>query len=307
MQGRLYDSPSFTQLYGILSLALERFAQPQGLHISAGILYWDEVVGVEEYNIYLNDELIIRTDSTFIDLNNFVKEAGESTVGVQSIGDLTHSNSLTSTLVFNVYSITTVYRYCYGSNRKRLLVEGTPYISVLHALDGYTLDDAYVSITSNGEDITGRVYSDYTITILYIDGDLYIRALADSTVLSVPTNIEIVDAILTWDRVRRATSYEIECTYLVDGSIQLFNTVETYFPLLQYLSSPGQYSIRVKAKSERYEDSDYSSPLPFNIVIKLEAPQNVSLYNSIIHFETVEHASTYAIYSDGVLELGAVS
>lgn len=73
---------------------------------------------------------------------------------------------------------------CYSSNIASTTKEGAAYTTTIYADSGYTLTGATISITMGGADVTG-LYSNGTINIPNVTGDLVITVVAVSAVSSI--------------------------------------------------------------------------------------------------------------------------
>ena len=102
-------------------------------------------------------------------------------------------------------------------------------------------------------------------------------------------------------------TYTITATALAEGYSEsgLSNAV-TYKLQLVTLDlttlnlSQGTHTIKVKAKGEGYEDSAFSNEVSYTVLPQLEAP-TISLNGDLLSSSTVQHATSYAIYSNNAL------
>ena len=76
------------------------------------------------------------------------------------------------------YTITNALTNCVTNNNQSSLAEGSSYAAAITANSGYTLSGATVSITMGGENITSAVYSNGTITIPEVTGNVVITISA---------------------------------------------------------------------------------------------------------------------------------
>ena len=76
------------------------------------------------------------------------------------------------------YSITNTLTGCTSSNSASTAIEGESYAANITASNGYTLVGATVSVTMGGNDITGTAYSNGTISIANVSGDIVISVSA---------------------------------------------------------------------------------------------------------------------------------
>ena len=77
----------------------------------------------------------------------------------------------------------------------------------------------------------------------------------DNNTLQAPTNVKIENELITWDKVKKATSYEV----IINDEVNIVNTNEFQYPeVLDYIDL-----IYVKAKSNKkhIKDSPLSKPI----------------------------------------------
>lgn len=72
------------------------------------------------------------------------------------------------------YTITNNLTNCVNSNTETTVAENSSYVTTITPSDGYTLTDASVNITMGGIDITSTAYSNGTINIASVTGDVVI-------------------------------------------------------------------------------------------------------------------------------------
>lgn len=72
------------------------------------------------------------------------------------------------------YTITNNLTNCINSNTETTVAENSSYVTTITPSDGYTLTDASVNITMGGIDITSTAYSNGTINIASVTGDIVI-------------------------------------------------------------------------------------------------------------------------------------
>lgn len=122
----------------------------------------------------------------------------------------------------------------------------------------------------------------------------------DSTKLDAP-EITLNGNIISWNRVDEATSY----TLYINGTTEInFKNNENQYEL--EITQDGIYKIKMKAIGDHktYSDSDYSNIITYTYKssdkTKLDTPFITISKNTII-WETVNNATEYKVYVDGVL------
>ena len=97
---------------------------------------------------------------------------------VASVGDVTASCSVTVSGISAVYSVTNTLVGATNSNSATTANGGASYSGTLSATTGYTMTGATVSVTMGGVDITSTAYSNGTISISEVTGNVVITAEA---------------------------------------------------------------------------------------------------------------------------------
>ena len=87
-----------------------------------------------------------------------------------------------------VYTVSNTLSGCSTSNKATTATEKTAYSATITANDGYTLDDATVSVKMGGVDITGTAYSNGVISIGSVTGNVSITVVAATVVVDTYTN-----------------------------------------------------------------------------------------------------------------------
>lgn len=77
-----------------------------------------------------------------------------------------------------IYSISNLLTNCTSSNNIITVEEGASYKATITANDGYTLENATVTVIMNGVNITSSVYKNGIITIASVTGNVTITAVA---------------------------------------------------------------------------------------------------------------------------------
>ena len=109
--------------------------------------------------------------------------AGTSTITVTCDGK-TDTFTVTVTHQPGVYAVTNNLTGCVNSNSANSVTEGDSYSGTITASSGYTLTGSTVSITMGGVDITSTAYSNGTISIASVIGNLVITVTAVAVTLS---------------------------------------------------------------------------------------------------------------------------
>lgn len=89
--------------------------------------------------------------------------------------------------VVETFTITNNLTNVTNSNGAKVVVAGTPYTGNIAAIDGYELDS--VTVSMGGTDITSTAYSNGTISIAEVTGNIVITATASSNVVYDVTNL----------------------------------------------------------------------------------------------------------------------
>lgn len=108
---------------------------------------------------------------------------GTSTI-TASYGGETATFTVTVTAVPGTYTVTNMLTGCTNSNTAATVVENASYSGTIEASAGYTLTGATVSITMGNADITASAYSNGTISIASVTGNVVIAVTAVAVVLS---------------------------------------------------------------------------------------------------------------------------
>ena len=124
----------------------------------------------------------------------------------------------------NYWSITNTLSNASNSNSAQTVEKGSSYSATISASAGYTLTGATVSVTMNGADVTSSVYSNGTISIAEVTGDVVI------TVVAVSTSVELVS---------------IEATYTQSGTVYTTDTLDSLKPDLVVIATYDDTSTEV--------------------------------------------------------------
>ncbi|MCL1945378.1 MAG: hypothetical protein FWF56_06225 [Firmicutes bacterium] len=113
--------------------------------------------------------------------------------------------------------------------------------------------------------------------------------------LPTPSNVRIVDGVLTWSAVPNAVGYEVR----ING--ETYEIKEGTTQSLQSLS-PGQYSVAVRAMgNEIYLTSEWSANVDYTSTMQLDTPINLVVSNGVLTWDEVEHATQYDVEVDGTV------
>lgn len=155
---------------------------------------------------------------------------GTSTITV-SYGGKTDTFTVTVTHRVAVHSVTNNLTNCANSNVASTVVDGESYSGTITASSGYTMAGATVLITMGGTDITSTAYSDGTIYIASVSGNIVVNA---SAVFDFYNTYE-------WDFASEKPEAIMSRDNGASGSIDL-GSEETYRYRPQFM--PNSYEIR---------------------------------------------------------------
>lgn len=126
-------------------------------------------------------------DSTSEEVTDYTL-AGDLTPGTSvitvSFGGKTTTFEVSVTRAPGLFRVANTLVGCTNSNSATTATEGTAYSGTITAASGYTLAGATVSVTMRGVDITSAAYSNGTISIAAVTGDVAISVTAVAVVLS---------------------------------------------------------------------------------------------------------------------------
>lgn len=113
--------------------------------------------------------------------------------------------------------------------------------------------------------------------------------------LETPANVKIVDDVLSWNQVQKATGYVVK----VDENEH--STSTTSFNLLNLTLAEGTYQVSVKAVgNEEVKDSRYSNTLIYVVGHKtLSAPTNLAITDGVLTWNQVSGAIQYKVTVNG--------
>ena len=139
---------------------------------------------VTGYNVYVNPGtgyVLFGTTTTLTnDLTQYPVPPGDYKIKITATGEnfieSDYSNELNYTNVF--YTVTNTLTNCTSNNSTTSIRKGSAYSATITANSGYSMAGATVSVTMGGTNITETAYSDKTITISEVTGNLTISISA---------------------------------------------------------------------------------------------------------------------------------
>ena len=124
----------------------------------------------------------------------------------------------------------------------------------------------------NGFTLTIKVKSNSPSSVYKDEVEIIIEEkIIELSPAPTPSNVQINDTSLSWDKIENINNYEIELDF--NNEIEIIYTRDNTFNFSGYLNDEGIYSFRVKAiKSDSYSsDSEYSNPITYeHKVIQIE-------------------------------------
>lgn len=141
---------------------------------------------VTGYNVYVDPGtgyMLFGQVTTLVnDLTQYQVPPGDYKIKITAAGEnfieSDYSNELNYTNVF--YTVTNTLTNCTSSNSTTSIRKGSAYSATISADSGYQMKGATVSITMGGTDITETAYSDKTITISAVTGNIVINITASA-------------------------------------------------------------------------------------------------------------------------------
>ena len=280
-----------------------------GFSLNANSYYESTNKGVN--SSYAMAKLNFTTDGSYklyLDCINYAETNYDFGILSELDKTLQMSNTADSTNVkrsFKGSSNTNVQTVDYGQ-----IVKGSHYIYIKFRKD--------ISVNSNNDSLQFKVRTKQTMPVLEsptisLNGDiLTITPVANATSYKIFSNNNwLITSTTTTVNLSNWFSengtYTITVTALADGYSEsgLSNAV-TYKLQLVTLDlttlnlSQGTHTIKVKAKGEGYRDSAFSNEVSYTVLPQLEAP-TISLNGNLLSSSTVQHATSYAIYSNNTL------
>ena len=169
------------------------------------------------------------------------------------------------------YVISGGYGHCENNNPAAVADEGTAYVATITANSGYNFGTGYtLTVTMGGTDITSEVAivstDTISINIPSVTGDIYINCVAVEIPpqLATPTIAMNADGkTLEITDVANATSYDV----YVDGTLKtnvasVPNTTTFDLSTLSDITD-GTHTVKVKAKANGYNDSEFSNEVSY--------------------------------------------
>lgn len=105
----------------------------------------------------------------------------------------------------------------------------------------------------------------------------------------VPKNVEIVDHVISWDKVKNAEGYTI---HIDETKIFIF---ENTYDLAKLDLDEGTYNIFVSSKIKNVE-SKFSNTVSYKLDTKLDTPKNIRFEDLLVTWEKVNEASGYIVF-----------
>ncbi len=115
------------------------------------------------------------------------------------------------------YTITRNLTNCTSSSTVETAIEANSHTETLTGVSGYTMDGAAVSVTMGGVDVTSSAYSNGTITIGSVTGDIVITASAYEIPVASYTN-QLPISTDTDGSIYNSVGYKTD-TYLSSGNV----------------------------------------------------------------------------------------
>lgn len=278
------------------------------------VLSWSSVSGCNQYNIYLNGNLISSSTSNNYTVSNEILSNGKNTfsvvpvnaVNVKNITDLDSSEALdyqnNSCATFYKYANSTDLswngekfswsaakgdvRYCVYINGKLIATTSvTEYIPDVKVFS-VGLNEVYVTVgAGSGGFFTDTASSNTTFEN---NGIITVRKLAKVT------GITVNNMIISWTRVDGATEYEI----YKNGTFLIKISGTTYAIPSDIATTSAVYTIKALGNNVTIA-SDISSESAK--ISYLSVPTGVKLEGNVLSWNAVENAIGYDIYSNGTL------
>ncbi len=141
---------------------------------------------VTGYNVYVDPGtgyMLFGQVTTLVnDLTQYQVPPGDYKIKITAAGEnfieSDYSNELNYTNVF--YTVTNTLTNCTSNNSTTSIRKGSAYSATIAADSGYQMKGATASITMGGTDITETAYSDKTITIAAVTGNIVINITASA-------------------------------------------------------------------------------------------------------------------------------
>ena len=119
--------------------------------------------------------------------------------------------------------------------------------------------------------------------------------------LSTPTNVFVEGNKIVFDVINKADYYTISINgreFIVDATynsnVEIIDN-KINFDASQIFVTGESYSIQVKANSQKYNHSAYSSALTYKYNGEINKPANVKINSTILTWDLVENASFYLV------------
>ena len=190
------------------------------------------------------------------------------------------------------------------------IAQGSHYIYIKFRKDS--------SASSNKDSLQFKVRTEQTMPVLEsptisLNGDiLTITPVTHATSYKVFSNNTLLTTSTTTtvnlsNLFSKGGAYTITVTALASGYLEsgpsnavIYKLQLVTLDLTTLNLSQGTHAIKVKAKGEGYGDSAFSNEVSYTVLPQLEAP-TISLNGDLLSSSTVQHATSYAIYSNNAL------
>ena len=276
-----------------------------------GILTWTGS-GAQIVRVYRNGSAMWTSDSavTQVDLTAHNLPAGSQSIQIRFL-------SANGNIASNLSNTVTVNLTGQLAAPTGVAVSGTTLSwSAVTNAQGYRI---YVGGTARTTtQITGTTFNLATLNLAAGSHNIQVRALGNGTTtlnsslsssvnfspgsVAAPSNLNITNTNLSWNAVSNAVGYRI----YVDGTARTTGTeiTVTNFNLATLNLGVGSYSVQVRAlgNGTTTRDSELSSSINFVVqTIQLEAPTNLSVQGTVLHWSAVPGTRGYTIYVGGVV------
>lgn len=283
---------ALTLAFGLLaSCGATPLAAPSDIILTDRALSWSEVATATSYNVQIDEDEVYSTPTHEFTLPDAY--FGSLSIAVQTVSGTETSDYSAPVVVMAILHL---------SAPSNLRQEGTliywdevpyatGYIVKINGIEYATTDTHYAIDVNEAASVqvlaTGR--NDGLIV-----SSPFSEVLSIKIPLAEPTGIVWDEGILSWDVVEHATGYVVT----VNGGSQL--TTETNSLDVGY-DHVGEISFAVKATStdSNYLASSFATAVIHIAPLNLATPTNLSLTDNLLTFDTVAHASGYAIYVNG--------
>lgn len=274
----------------VLSACSKKLDSPTNVRVEGDKLVWDEVKYATGYILKIGDNTYRLEDNFFIikDLST-----GNYKAIIKAVSDKYNESNEVS-FDFDVSlpklgepsNIEVVDYYLKWSN-----VENADFYVVRFEKG----DLIYIFDTeSNRYDIDFLPNGNYVVKIVAHSNSNYVTSneaiynlVINKEKLNTPKNIKIDQKIISWDEVKKASSYKV----IIDE--EEFTVVDNYFNLSEYPN--GSYNVQIKAISRGFIDSD-----PLEAIINIydvvsDIPSNLLISDKKLTWDYIEGVTSYIV------------